>query len=107
MDLYQIIIAYYYSHQEIFPMPLKKKINITPYDVSILSKLPLKTKTRLCAFFPHAHHLLKPIMVLMQISPFILERCVYVSAVTCLSLPNGHCASQYMSIQVKDFSSPD
>lgn len=53
MDLYQIIIAYYYSHQEIFPMPLKKKkINITPYDVSILSKLPLKTKNRLCAFSP-------------------------------------------------------
>ena len=25
MDLYQIITAYYYSHQEIFPMPLKKK----------------------------------------------------------------------------------
>lgn len=65
MDLYQIIIAYYYSHQEIFPMPLKKKKQHNPLWCKHTFKAPFKNQKQIMCLFPHTHHLLKPTVVLM------------------------------------------
>lgn len=53
-------------------MPRFKTITLTLYDLSILSKLLLKIRNRFRAFCPP----IKSTVVLMQISPFIFQRCV-------------------------------